>query len=407
MGEPFENNVLTNEERRYFGLDPILPKWERFEVKPGFIAYFDGDTIRKTVSFRTAPDAENENFLDYHETDNEIHTRGRQVVLPRTARGKEKKLNYTSISGMKPTGCSFWMNLAYQNWTSGLTAVNTRNSIYLPIEFPDDLDTLARFRQWMADFAAACPPDYFEKVERMKNTPHRTVKYFNGDIFRFEVDLEHYGFGLIIGQIRKMQKDGLLQDEHILRTTMGVPLLVRLYQLKTTDKNKPVEEITAYPLGKTFIMMDNQVIWGAYDLVGSKKLEASDIDFPIQAGPSTSGQDPDYVRICWGLGSIVRRHAKDFPGPLLERRLMRHGCNFGVSKLDYKHAMESSQEEAGLDELEQIAFRYFGIPFDTTFDEFNRQHNGKTSEEYAIYANQAGRNTKSKARERRRLFTIN
>ena len=49
---------------------------------------------------------------DYDENDNEIHTRERKVVLARTQRGKEKKLNYTSISAMRPTGCSFWMNLS-------------------------------------------------------------------------------------------------------------------------------------------------------------------------------------------------------------------------------------------------------------------------------------------------------
>ena len=48
------------------------------------------------------------------------------------------------------------------------------------------------------------------------------MKYFNGDIFRFEVDLKYYGFGLIIGQIGKMDKDGLLREEHILGSTLGV-----------------------------------------------------------------------------------------------------------------------------------------------------------------------------------------
>lgn len=62
----------------------------------------------------------------------------------------------------------------------------------------------------------------------MKNTPCRPTKYFIGDIFRFEIDLNHYGFGLIIGQLRKIQKDSLFRDEHILNDTSGMTLLVRL-----------------------------------------------------------------------------------------------------------------------------------------------------------------------------------
>jgi len=225
----------------------------------------------------------------------------------------------------------------------------------------------------------------------MKHTPHRTVKYFNGDIFRFETDLEHYGFGLIIGQIKKMKKDGLIGNEHILCSTMGVSLLVRLYQLETADKHMDIKKITAHPLGKPFIMMDNQVIWGAYDIVGNKVLEATDIEFPIQAGKSINYRSPDYARICWGPGILVKRNVTDFPTALKNNALMRHGCYFGVSGFALEETRNSHQEKAGLDELEQIAFQYFGLPLDMAFDEFNQAHGGMTRSEYAEYANRSGR----------------
>lgn len=393
-----EYKVLTNEERRYFGLEPLLPGWERLEIKPGFSVYFDGDVIRKTISFRTLSGMGYENFLEYNESDNEIQTRERRMVLPRTKKGKEKKLNYTSVSAMKPTGCTFRMNLTCPNLPSSLFAGNTRNSINLPIVFPDNIGTLEEFREWISDFITDCPIDYFSKVERMKSTPHRTVKYFNGDIFRFEVDLEHYGFALVIGQIRKMQKDGLIRKEHILGGTLGVPLLVRLYGLKSIKKDMDVEEITSYPLGKTFIMMDNQVIWGAYDIIGSKILEASDIDFPIQvqAGKKIDGQNQDNVLICWGPGIIIKRNSEKFPKQLLSNRLMRHGCHFGINRNHLERTLESCQTKPELDDLEQIAFQYFDIPLDTTFDEFNLQHDGMTFVEYATYANKDGRIVRAK-----------
>lgn len=391
MDRPIEFEILTNEERRYFGLEPIRAEWERFEVKPGFWVYFEGDVIRKTIFLGTLPGEKYKDFLEYAENDNEIYTRERRVVLARTQRGKEKKLNYTSISAMRPTGCSFWMNLSRPGLGSELVARNTRNCVSLPIVFPRNVDTLAAFRKWMDGFIAACPPGYFEKVERMKHTKHRTVKYFNGDIFRFEIDLEHYGFGLIIGQIGKMDKDGLLKEEHILGSTLGVCLLVRLYLLKTVDRDMRVENITAHPLGRTFIMMDNQVIWGEYEIVGSKRLEEADIDFPIQAGRSLSARNRGYVRLCWGLGIIVRDEKGNFPKPLMDNRLLRHGCYFGVNRLEFERALESGPVTGGLDELEQIAFAYFEVPKDTTFDAFNRLHGGMTRAEYAAYANRFGR----------------
>lgn len=136
MTEAINQVVLTNEERPYFGLDAVLSQWECVEIKPGFLAYFDGEIIRKTISYRTLSGAGYENFLEYIESDHEICTRERLVVLPRTERGKEKKLNYTSISAMKPTGCMFQMNLAYPNQSSTLLVMNARNTISLPIPFP-------------------------------------------------------------------------------------------------------------------------------------------------------------------------------------------------------------------------------------------------------------------------------
>lgn len=51
----------------------------------------------------------------------------------------------------------------------------------------------------------------------------------------------------------------------------------------------------------------------------------------------------------------------------------------------------AGKAEEGLDELEQIAFNYFGIPLTTTFDAFNQAHGGMTRGEYAAYANKSRR----------------
>lgn len=399
MEQQIAYKVLNNEERKYFGLEPILPDWDCVEIKNGYYAFFDGDVIRKTISIGTLSGEGFENYLDYGEQDNEIQTRNREIVLPRTERGKEKKLNYSSVSSMNPTACSFYMNLTAPNNSAHLHAANFRNSISLPIEFPDKLHTLDEFKAWLQSFIANCPANYFEKVERMKTTPHQTVKYYNGDIFSFEVGLEHYGFGIIIGQVKKMRKDGLLKEEHILLNTMGVPLLVRFYQFLSTEKALPIKEITSHPLGKTVIMMDNPVIWGVYEIVGNKELEASDIEFPIQCGESISAIDPNYVRLCWGPALLVKRDVTDFPEDLVNNKLMRHACQAGVNRKRFREELEA-EPLGGLDVMEKLAFEYFGVPHHTSFDEFNRAHGGMTREEYATYANKAGRKTKaSKAKK--------
>lgn len=120
--------------------------------------------------------------------------------------GKEKKLNYSTISKVQPTGCTFKMNLTSPLICSRLLSFNIHNATSLPILFPEDIKTFLDYRKWLDNFKRNITDTYFAKVERMKHLPKRTVKYFDGDIFRFEVDLEHYGYGLIIGQLKKFEK---------------------------------------------------------------------------------------------------------------------------------------------------------------------------------------------------------
>ncbi|MDE6479190.1 MAG: hypothetical protein K2L45_02895 [Muribaculaceae bacterium] len=78
---------LTNLQRRYLGLGEVMPHWEKVPVKNShIILYFDGDIIRKM--FTSSEDC-------YYETDLLEHTAdNRTVLLPKTKRGKPRKLKW-------------------------------------------------------------------------------------------------------------------------------------------------------------------------------------------------------------------------------------------------------------------------------------------------------------------------
>jgi hypothetical protein len=384
-----EQQVLTNDERAYFGLDRIRPDWERIAIQPDFSVYFDRNVIRKTVALRRPQGEGYENFIEYIESDCEIRTRDRQFVFPLAVKCKAKKLTFSSVSSIKPTGCVFRMNLVRPDGPSALHVSNSRNSISLPIAFPGNLHTLEQFRQWLADFIAACPSGYFEKVDRMRTLAIRRVKYYNGDIFRFEIGLEYYGFGLIIGQTRIMKTDRLLPKEHIMHFALGPPILVRLYMIKTKDKHMSPEKIITHPLGKTFLMTEKPIIWGTYGIVGVKKLIAEDISFPVQAGVSLN-RSP-CVRLCWGLGMVVKQGVRGVPEQIESNRLLRNIIHFEAGDIYLEPMMSVAQTDAASNELEQIAFKYFKVPSNITFDEFARRYGGMTTAEYAEYANKSVR----------------
>ena len=395
MNQSFDiqHDVLNNSQRPYFGLDPIDPAWDAAEIKPGVIVFFDGDVIKKVILH-----VERRDHIEHREFDTAISTRNRQAILPKTDKGKEKKLNFSSVSTSTPSGCTF--SLLFGSFCS-LGVGNQQNAISLPLPGEHKFTKLEDFQQWRDAYIADSPPSHFAKVERMRNTPHRTIKYFNGDIFRFEIDREHYGFGLIIGQIRKMQKDGMIPKRHALNDTMCVPLLIRLYRVKTKDCDIPTEQIVSMPLLPAGIMADDCVLWGGIDIVGSKQLNADDIDFPIQVGRALTSER--YFRLCWGIGMVFTEQIDDAPhfrGGDKNRlyhinRFLNNGVTIGIRTSSVESELRGESPRTAWSDIchpdnmdfKNAAFQFFQLPFDITFDEFNAKYDSMTRLQYADYAN--------------------
>ena len=93
---------LTNEQRKYLGLELIEPSWERVEipsncVKPELstgkiILYFDGDVLRKEISVdKNGRYLEESRFLKTQDN--------RSMIAPITEKGKPKRLNGVNLQG--------------------------------------------------------------------------------------------------------------------------------------------------------------------------------------------------------------------------------------------------------------------------------------------------------------------
>lgn len=121
--------ILTNNQREYFGLEKIEQYWEKVQifsnsrfVEGDIYLYFDGNTIRKLI-------ITNDNF--YHECKLNEKTQDRKIVLPKTKRGKPKKLNYTSIMQMARIGVYLYYDGEYvtlANHTTQTTFYQSKTS---------------------------------------------------------------------------------------------------------------------------------------------------------------------------------------------------------------------------------------------------------------------------------------
>lgn len=184
-----------------------------------------------------------------------------------------------------------------------------------------------------------------------------------------------------------MQKDELFAEHSIWNDVMTMPLFVRPYLFRTTERSPSLLEIVAAPLSeKCWIVMDDAFLRGNYAYVGSKMLAEEDILFPICYGPSISAQKSDY-RLSWGPCSINKDSQDTFFRA--ERSYMNNGvyssvsaeCFAGSGFPDYDKTLHNpSHREA----WEQVLAE-FDFPPDTTYDAFALRTGGLTRAAYLAY----------------------
>jgi hypothetical protein len=124
--------------------------------------------------------------------------------------------------------------------------------------------------------------------------------YKSGDFFAYKIDRTNYSFGRVLLDITKLRKNNILEKSHGLNLLMGTPVLVKLYPYISTKKNidlKILENLTALP---SDFMMDNHLHYGEYEIIGNKKLEDNDFEYPISYGRSISYGSAN-VFLQWGF----------------------------------------------------------------------------------------------------------
>lgn len=286
--------VLKNEERKYFVLEEINPAWEisRYYSKTNLwykrtTAFWEGNTIVKViVEQKRVVDEGKITYHSYEECDTRIVTEQREWILPLTSKGKKKKVTAANILNITPFGCVFHFHLdtASGDRATNMAVNNPRNCQTLAIGEVDRVKEISNnddFRVFMEEYIATCPDDYFDKAGRLKTAKRVTVKYHVGDVFRIEVDRFRYCYGIITGEIRKMIRWEEMPERHSFYSLMMVPLMVRYYNLVTTDGTLTVEDLKNVPLGYVDICGDNDIIWGTHPIIGHRELEAEDLEFNL------------------------------------------------------------------------------------------------------------------------------
>lgn len=291
--------LLTNAQRACLGLTPVDPAWEWVRLQsvckdPDFEnwACFDGDTIRKYVYY--SPD-------HYEECTYEERTaEDRTLLLPRTARGKPKKLTNITLSNRKSLG----MRL---RWSRRIAAVELRNEDTGRTYYSSGLEdyairTLDDLAAWLDRWVAETTAEDLEALDRFLRAKRRRVQVREGDFFRFSIGRRMYGYGRVLLDCYKMKKEGRPCWDIL----MCRPLVVKTCRFITDDPAFPLEELQKLPALPSHYMSDDGIFLGEYPVVGNLPLEPEELDFPIMYGGSISGLDRGRDRTLFQCGTLYR-----------------------------------------------------------------------------------------------------
>ena len=284
---PFE---LTNDQRRHFGLDPIKSDWEIVPLKgdtyrPESILYFEGDTIKRHIVSTEKEYIEKQ----YNEV-----TSNRNILLPKTAKGKEKKLSAAVLEQRQPLGVYLSVSCGYLmigNYSSQTTFYSTR--------WESDDQSDKHPKEHIAEFVKSSPENHLLEIQQFKNAKGKNVKFKSGDYFTFKLSRTNYGFGRVLLDINKIRKKGLIPKEHGLFLPMGAPVFVELFIYQSSSKDVSISLLDAQAKLPSDIMMDNLLLNGEYEIIGHREIKDEEFDFPISYGRSIDQRRVVFLQ--WGL----------------------------------------------------------------------------------------------------------
>lgn len=280
---PFE---LTNEQRRYLGLSPVGDTWELVYVAKQYL-YYDGNVIRKKITV-------NEDG-SYYEAELCEHTdQDRTVLLPKSKRGKPKKLNYTATLSFHPFGVYF----SFSPYRVIIANYTTQTTFYYE-DFPAKLS----MEEWLNRWIAETTEKDLEEIELYKNAKRQHIKYREGDFFAFKIGRRKWGFGRIVLNIAELRKSEAFkaQKNYGLTQLMGKALYIMVYRKMAETTTVDIDELALCATLPVQPIMDNHFYYGEYRIIGNRPVMANEWEPLISYGKSINGQDRRTVYLQYGL----------------------------------------------------------------------------------------------------------
>ena len=312
---------IDNHVRKCVGLNLILDSWDLKIITKGeyckYYLFFDGDTIKKVIQLFLSPEA-----LDFLEFDTYyLTTENRSIVLPRTNKGRERKLTGSVIDSFDCIGNYLTVySLSENEETTFLIGNRTIQRTFYEKKYSFKTYSIDGAKKICQLYADSCTDEDINEAISFRKLKRKCVRYREGDYFRVKLDKNLYTYGRIIYDIRKRQKAGYQYWDVL----MGNPLIIEMFHVLSDDKNMSVVDLKKLKTFPSQHIFDNNLFYGDYEIIGYDS-DLKDARYPIMYGKSISTFEP--CKIVFQCGCIYKEIP--FDGSNLVEK------NKGNSKIDF------------------------------------------------------------------------
>lgn len=263
---------LTNAQRPCFGLKPVEPGWVPMILKPSpyyshtTVAYRDGLTLRKLI----ASGADR-----YIETElNEQLSEDLKYLLPKTGRGKPVLLTAAAMEKRGGTGmCLRWLKSPYNLHLWHEESQRVWYDGDYEEAFPK---TTEQFTDWVDRWCAETTQADLDAVAALSKSNRVHIKYREGDVFRFKINRQLWGYGRILLDYRQMKK----RKEPMATEFLSGCLVCAVYHIVTERADVTVAELEKLPCLPSCYMTDNRIYYGDYEIIGHIPIRERE-DWPL------------------------------------------------------------------------------------------------------------------------------
>ncbi len=310
---------LKNEERKYLGLRLVEKSWECIKFNDTIYLYFDKDKLVKKIEITQ------DSYLEVEL--NEFTIENRTIILPKTSRGKNKKLNFTALEAMNAVGVYFYYKtrVLIANFTTQTTFYSSDNDSR---SFTKGLDGLREWLDWWIKYSTK---EDLKKLFEFKNSKRKHCKFKEGDYFIFRVGRRQYGYGRIMLDVYKMKKEiekGEIEEKHLgLMDLMGKALIVKIYKKISDEIDLNFYELKKCEAILSEQVMDNIFYYGEFEIIGNEVLEPFEMDFPIFYGRAFDGTKRKNVYLQYGLIYLKTEISNNSEEEIF---LKKYFCDFGI-----------------------------------------------------------------------------